>query len=149
VPSFVKNTYIWRERVATATFRQNIRVTKFNGQLPFKIQSTSKVFIGTCAEIADIKILSYIKNETAIAHIVVKPTYERKGNKSVGEVIAWYEEEKGLCDFMLDSVGLFDIYIAPSNFEQMKKWTRGATYAYYAFHFNPGQFDGRQFMRFF
>jgi GNAT superfamily N-acetyltransferase len=147
VPSFVKNTYIWRERIAIGAFKKNISISKFNGQLPFKIQDSSKVFIGLGAGSADIKILSY--NTNAIAHIVVKPTYERKGNKSVGEVIAWYEEEKGLCDFILDSLELFDIYLAPSNFQQMKKWNRGATYAYYPFHFNPEQFSGRQFLRLF
>jgi GNAT superfamily N-acetyltransferase len=150
VPPFVKNSYIWREReTASPPPPPKININKFE-KLPYKIPNNSKIFVGTntkTAETTDIIILTSPTDPTA--YVLVKPTYELKNNKPVGEIITWWENHPGICDIMLDSLKIFDIYVAPSNFQHTKKWNKGATFAYYAFHFNPAQFDGKQFVRLF
>ena len=152
IPPFVKNSYIWRERLTETASLPSISISRFE-ELPYKIPDNSKIFVGTNTKTVgttDIIVLTAPIAPTApIAYVLVKPTYELKNNKPVGEVITWWENQIGLCDIMLDSLKVFDIYVAPSHFQQTKKWNKGATFAYYAFHFNPSQFDGKQFIRLF
>ena len=106
-----------------------------------------KTFIAHTVENNLIQV-EYHNKEISI-HMVLRPTYELKGGKKVGEIIAYWEygiSTYKIYDYLLDNIQDFDIFLATSSFPKRRKWNTGSAFAYYPFHFHPGTFDTERLM---
>ena len=141
IPPFIRDHYIWRERNNILLENGIIEINR-NKLISIRDIWKKNIFIAYNTNTSLIEV-KYIYNDVLI-HMVLKPTYELKEGKRVGEVIAYWGQgpnfEK-LYDFVLDNIPDFEIFITHSSFPQTKPWNRGAAFAYYPFHFHPGRFD--------
>jgi hypothetical protein len=152
IPQIIQDKYIWRERIQN-TLPIKIKVQKnisftydFLSYIQKKIGGKNffAVNLNTPTEI------SYYSSGGF--HILVKPTYERKGTNPVGEIIAFWLDQnytvvnRNRFDILLDSIKDFEVFIAPSEFPRSRLWEDGASFGFYPFHFHPGAFDAKRLL---
>jgi len=141
IPPFIRSNYIWREKNNTILENGVIDINR-NKIISIRDIWRKNVFIAYNTKTSIIQV-NYIYNNVSI-HMLLKPTYELKNGKRVGEIISYWgqgENFEKLYDRVLDNIPDFEIFITHSSFPRTKAWNRGASFAYYPFHFDPGRFD--------
>jgi len=141
IPPFIRSNYIWREKSGGGLLQGNVTIVR-NKPINIRDIWENNVFIAYNTNTSIIQV-NYIYNNVSI-HMLLKPTYELKNGKRVGEVIAYWGQGpnfENLYDCVLDNISDFEIFITHSSFPKAKSWNRGASFAYYPFHFHPGRFD--------
>ena len=155
IPMFFQDIYIWREknheslRFALEIQRNYIFSESFVKEILGKNGTGGKSFVAVNYGVpTDISYYTYNGRDFQI-HILIKPTYEKKSGKNVGEILAaWTSGVNGdYIDIILDSIRDYDIFIAIHDvLPQSKSWKRGAPIGFYPFHFHPGAFDINNFL---
>ena len=154
IPPFVKGCYIWREKgeqlhknLGELTISKNKQINM--GEIWSSIKD-DKTFIAynATSSMSNLIHVDYHDKESSV-HIVLRPTYELKEGKKVGEIIAYWGygvDTYKIYDFLLDNIPDFDIFLATTSFPKRYKWNTGSAFAYYPFHFHPGIFDADSLM---
>ena len=142
IPPFIRSNYIWREKSGGGLLQGNVTIVR-NKPINIRDIWEKNVFIAYNTNTSIIQV-NYIYNNNMSIHMLLKPTYELKNGKRVGEVIAYWGQGpnfENLYDCVLDNISDFEIFITHSSFPKAKSWNRGVSFAYYPFHFHPGRFD--------
>lgn len=152
IPPFIKGQYIWREKQVDAVIFENLQITRNKpvhiGDIWSSIRENTFIAYNPKTAAENLIQIKYTGRNVLI-HMVLKPTYEMKGTKRVGEIIAYWgycTNLEKLYDSILDSIPDFDIFLATSSFPQRHVWNNGSAFAYYPFHFHPGVFDSKTFL---
>jgi len=151
IPPFIKDNYIWREKgeqshnnFGELKIYKNKQINM--GEIWSSIKA-DKIFIAYSLANNIIQVQYHDKDSSV--HIVLRPTYELKNGKKVGEIIAYWGygiDSYKIYDYLLDNISDFDIFLATSSFPKRCKWNDGSVFAYYSFHFHPGTFDATRLM---
>ena len=150
LPPFVMDRYKWRNK-RSSPLSLSIQETNniiFQPEIVKEMLTTMnapRAFVGFTTGVAtNISHYEYVSADLKTqAHILVRPTYEEKDGKVVGEIVSWWtsgKEGDKYIDIMLDQIREFDVFVAPEAFPASRAWNKGSAYAYYSFHFNPGEF---------